>query len=166
MISRMTPKEALKRFYPELDDFRDCQEEAIDRLWCGKSTLLLMPTGMGKSLTYQVPVLASGRIGVIISPLIALMQQQALALADSGANVLTLGGSTDARQAQEQLKRFNWNSGSGFIFLSPERMEADGYIEYLLAKHKKRISLVAIDESNTSDIIAPIIGKKYVAITK
>ncbi|MCC9608574.1 RecQ family ATP-dependent DNA helicase [Blastopirellula sp. JC732] len=148
MISNVAPENALRHFYPDIAGFRDCQREAIDRLWKGESTLLLMPTGMGKSLAYQLPVLASGKVGVVISPLIALMQQQAANLIQSGANVLSLGGATDARQAQDQLKKFRWDSGAGFLFVSPERMETDGYIEYLLSKHRSRISLLAIDESH------------------
>lgn len=142
-----TPKSALTTFFPGIAGFRDCQEQAIERIWAGRSSLLLMPTGMGKSLVYQLPVFASGGIGIIISPLIALMQQQAQVLRDAGANVLSLGGA-DSTEAQKALKAYPWSAGAGFLFVSPERAETDGYLEYLLRQHKENVALVAIDESH------------------
>lgn len=141
-----TPCNALATFFPKFQ-FHDCQSEAIDRTWSGKSSLVLMPTGMGKSLIYQLPVFASHGIGIVISPLIALMQQQAQALSNAGAKVLSLGGS-DATAAQEALRRFNWTDGPGFLFVSPERAEMDGYLEHLIRKHKTLVTLVAIDEAH------------------
>jgi ATP-dependent DNA helicase RecQ len=144
---KQSPDQALATWFPRTKGFRDQQKDAIERVWGGKSSLVLMPTGMGKSLTYQLPVLASGRIGVVISPLIALMQQQSMILSELGAKVLSLGGS-DAVEAQEALRRFPWSDGAGFIFVSPERAETDGYLEYLLRKHRHSISLIAIDEAH------------------
>lgn len=144
---KSTPSQALASFFPRLAGFRDCQKDAVDRIWAGRSSLVLMPTGMGKSLIYQLPVLASGRIGIIISPLIALMQQQAQSLREAGARVLSLGGA-DATEAQQALKSFPWADGPGFLFVSPERAETDGYLEYLVRQHKQHVALVAIDESH------------------
>ena len=121
MIPTTSPHESLRRYFPDVAGFRDCQEIAIERIWEGKSSLVLMPTGKGKSLIFQLPVMASGKIGIVISPLIALMQQQATKLKEIGANVLSLGGAADAKAAQEALKKFQWNNGAGFIFISPER---------------------------------------------
>ena len=104
-----------------------------------------MPTGMGKSLIYQLPVLASGGVGLIISPLIALMQQQAQILEGLGATVLTLGGA-DAQSAQASLRAFSWFNGPAFLFISPERLETDGYLEFLLRRYRSAITLVAIDD--------------------
>ena len=106
-----------------------------------------MPTGMGKSLIYQLPVLASEGVGLIISPLIALMQQQAQILERLGATVLTLGGA-DAQSAQASLREFSWFNGPAFLFISPERLETDGYLEFLLRRHRSAITLVAIDEAH------------------
>ena len=106
-----------------------------------------MPTGMGKSLIYQLPVLASEGVGLIISPLIALMQQQAQILGRLGATVLTLGGA-DAQSAQTRLREFSWSSGPAFLFISPERLETDGYLEFLLRRYRKALALVAIDEAH------------------
>lgn len=142
-----TADEALATFFPKIKGFRDCQAGAISRVWRGRSSLILMPTGMGKSLVYQVPVLASGGIGIIISPLIALMQQQSQLLRQAGATVLSLGGA-DAGEAQRALRGFPWADGAGFLFVSPERAETDGYFEYLVRKHREHVTLVAIDEAH------------------
>lgn len=142
-----TPEGALATFFPKMKGFRDCQADAIGRVWRGESALVLMPTGMGKSLVYQLPVLASGGIGIIISPLIALMEQQAQVLRNAGATVLSLGGA-DAGEAQKALRDFPWSAGAGFLFVSPERAETDGYLEYLLRQHRDQIALVAVDEAH------------------
>jgi hypothetical protein len=130
----LSPEEALAKWFPDTS-FRDRQREAVARIWNGRSSLVLMPTGMGKSLIFQLPVLASGGIGVVISPLIALMQQQTEILRDLGAEVLSLGG-RDALDAQGALRSFPWADGPGFLFVSPERAETDGYLEHLLRKHR------------------------------
>jgi ATP-dependent DNA helicase RecQ len=102
---------------------------------------------MGKSLVFQLPVLASGGIGIVISPLIALMQEQSSKLIAMGAFVLSLGG-RDASEAQEELRDFPWKRGPAFLFLSPERAETDGYLERLLRRYRDEITLIAIDEAH------------------
>ncbi len=144
---KVTPDEALAKLLPKGHTFRDRQREAVERVWEGRSSLVLMPTGTGKSLVYQLPVLASGGVGIVISPLIALMQQQARTLQDQGAQVLSLGGA-DAREAQESLRKFPWTTGPGFLFVSPERAETDGYLEHVLRRHRDNIVLVAVDEAH------------------
>jgi len=142
-----TPEDALRTWFPSTPGFRDRQRDALERIWNGRSILLLMPTGVGKSIVYQLPVLAGGGIGVIISPLIALMQQQAQILSDLGAITLSLSG-RDAKDAQEALRDFPWSREPAFLFVSPERVETDGYLEHLLRKNKRFITLVAVDEAH------------------
>ena len=141
-----SPEAALLKWFPGTS-FRDRQIDAIRRLQTGRSALVLMPTGMGKSLIFQLPVLASEGVGLVISPLIALMQQQAQNLEKLGATVLTLGGA-DAQAAQAKLRTFSWSKGPAFLFISPERLETDGFLSFLLRKNRKSISLVAIDEAH------------------
>jgi ATP-dependent DNA helicase RecQ len=143
----LSPDQALAKWFPKTQGFRDRQKEAIERVWKSKSSLVLMPTGIGKSLIYQLYVLASESVGVVISPLIALMQQQSMILSALGATVLSLGGS-DAVEAQEALHKFPWSDGAGFLFISPERAETDGYLEHLLRKHRESVGLIAIDEAH------------------
>lgn len=142
-----TPASALEEWFPEVACFRDKQEAALNRVWAGGSCMVLMPTGVGKSLIYQLPVFASRGIGIVISPLIALMRQQADKLEAAGATVLSLGGE-DAMSAQKSLKKFPWDKGPAFLFISPERAETDGYIEFLLRKHRDAITLIAVDEAH------------------
>ena len=148
MVSRKgwSPEAALATWFPDAS-FRDRQLDAVHRLQAGRSALVLMPTGMGKSLIYQLPVLATEGVGLIISPLIALMQQQAKNLDRLGATVLTLGGA-DAQSAQASMRAFSWSNGPAFLFISPERLETDGYLEFLLRRHSSAITLVAIDEAH------------------
>lgn len=138
--------EALAVWFQEITDLRDRQREVIERILAGRSTLMLMATGGGKSLCFQLPVLMRQGVGIIISPLIALMQDQTQKLSKRGVQVLSLGG-LDARDAQESLRQFDWNS-PGFIFTSPERAETDGYLEHLLRQNKSRVTLVAVDEAH------------------
>lgn len=142
-----SPLAALHKWFPAAQGFRDRQLGALERVWAGKSTLVLMPTGTGKSLIYQLPVLASGAVGLIISPLVALMKQQADVLAKLGAQAVTFSA-LDTAEAHERMRRFDWSSGPAFLFVSPERMETDGYLEFLLKRNKQRVSLVAIDEAH------------------
>lgn len=146
-MNPMTPQAVLAKWFPTFPGFRDRQLEVIERLLAGRSTLLLMPTGGGKSLTYQIPVLAAGRIGVIVSPLIALMREQAEQLEAMGVPAVSLGG-LEPLQAQEALRTFKWREGRGFLFTSPERAETDGYLEHLLRANRSQIGLVAIDEAH------------------
>jgi len=146
-MNPLSPQAALSRWYPTISGFRDRQLEVIERLLAGRSTLLLMPTGMGKSLTYQISVLAAGRVGIVVSPLIALMREQAAKLETMGVPAISLGG-LEPLQAQEALRRFQWNDGPGFVFTSPERAETDGYLEYLLRANRSRIGLITVDEAH------------------
>lgn len=143
----ITPEEALSRWFTEVSEFRGPQREVIDRIAAGNSTLLLMPTGGGKSLTYQLPTLMRSGVAIVVSPLIALMREQAERLQGKGFHALSLGG-LDSREAQEALRTFPFNQGSGFIFTSPERAETDGYLEYLLRRNRQRIVLFGIDEAH------------------
>lgn len=142
----MRPQQALGKWFPGFS-FRDAQETVIERLMAGHSTLVLMPTGGGKSLTYQLPVLAQNRIGIVLSPLIALMRDQVRKLDAQGVRSLSLGG-LGAREAHEALDAFAWTDEPGFIFTSPERIEIDGYLEYLIRLNRDRIALVAVDEAH------------------
>lgn len=142
-----SPEDALKHWFPELPGFRDQQKIAVDRLAHGASTLLLMPTGIGKSLTYQLPVLMSDGIGIVISPLIALMREHAEKLTKKGIRAISLGG-LSAKEAQEALRLFPWNGGPGFILTSPERAETDGFLKHLIRTHRDRVTLIAIDEAH------------------
>jgi ATP-dependent DNA helicase RecQ len=143
----ITPEFALARWFPAIAAFRPPQREVVERLVRRQPTLLLMPTGGGKSLAYQLPALMTDGIAVIVSPLIALMREQTDRLRGMGVPALSLGG-LDPREAQEELRSFPFGGGAGFVFTSPERAETDGYLEYLLRKNREHVRLVAIDEAH------------------
>ena len=126
------------------DGFRHSQRKIIDALVARRDCLVLMPTGGGKSLCYQIPALAQQGIGVVISPLIALMHDQVEALLELGVEAAYLNSSQDFEQRREVFKKLH--SGKlKLLYLSPERLLMDDTLELL---RRLDISLFAIDEAH------------------
>ena len=125
-------------------EFRAHQRKVCEAATAGRDVLLVMPTGAGKSLCYQLPALARGATALVISPLIALMDDQASKLAQLGLRVARIHSGLprdDARQAcRDYLK-----GELDFLFIAPERMRVPGFPE-MLARRKP--GLVAIDEAH------------------
>jgi ATP-dependent DNA helicase RecQ len=140
--------EILERYFPELGGFRDVQEDAVDRLANGDRILCLMPTGLGKSLIYQVAGLRSGKTTLVLSPLVALMDQQAERLQKRGIRAQPLHGALSGERYYRTVRTLFENEAPGFIFLSPERMFFDGYLEHVLRENRHRVGLVVIDEAH------------------
>ncbi len=123
------------------------QEKVINRVITNGSTLAVMPTGGGKSLIYWVAAKALKGTSLVISPLIALIDEQAEKLTKLGFNVLAIHGGMGASEQIKQLKKFaKGESNPDFIFASPERMATDGFFEYCISLQKDKIKLVVIDE--------------------
>jgi ATP-dependent DNA helicase RecQ len=126
------------------DSFRGRQEEIISHVIGGGDALVLMPTGGGKSLCYQIPALVRPGTGVVISPLIALMQDQVQALRQLGIRADFLNSTQDpgTRHVVEQ----QFKAGElDLLYLAPERLRAPGTLQLLDAS---RISVFAIDEAH------------------
>ncbi|HEX4290547.1 MAG TPA: DNA helicase RecQ [Trebonia sp.] len=126
------------------DTFRGRQEEIIDHVIGGGDALVLMPTGGGKSLCYQIPALVRPGTGVVISPLIALMQDQVQALRQLGIRADFLNSTQDpgTRHVVEQ----QFKAGElDLLYLAPERLRSPGTLQLLEAS---RISVFAIDEAH------------------
>ena len=126
------------------DSFRGRQEEIIGHVVGGGDALVLMPTGGGKSLCYQIPALVRPGTGVVISPLIALMQDQVQALRQLGIRADFLNSTQDpgTRHVVEQ----QFKAGElDLLYLAPERLRAPGTLQLLEAS---RISVFAIDEAH------------------
>jgi ATP-dependent DNA helicase RecQ len=125
-------------------DFRGQQEEIITHVVEGGDALVLMPTGGGKSLCYQIPALARPGTGVVISPLIALMQDQVMALRQLGIRAEFLNSTQDPgeRQVIEALFR---NKELDLLYIAPERLRSKQTIDLL---DSGKISLFAIDEAH------------------
>ncbi|WP_167137847.1 DNA helicase RecQ [Diaminobutyricimonas sp. TR449] len=124
--------------------FRGQQAEIIDQVIGGGDALVLMPTGGGKSLCYQIPALVRDGCGVVISPLIALMQDQVDALAAVGARAAFLNSTQgpDERRAVEQA----FLAGElDFLYLAPERLNLESTVNLL---DRGKVALFAIDEAH------------------
>lgn len=132
----------LKRHFG-YDHFRENQQEVIDNTLARKDSLVLMPTGGGKSLCYQIPALAMEGTAVVVSPLISLMQDQVDALNANGIPAESLNSSNDFTR-DTLIRRKALNGQLKLIYVSPERLLAE--IPYFLCH--LNISLFAIDEAH------------------
>src|SRR5580700_2161746 len=122
--------DALKRYWG-YDAFRPRQEEIVRALASGRDVCVIMPTGGGKSLCYQLPaVLAPNRTAVVISPLIALMQDQVAQLLQMGISAACLNATTPSDERNHILHQ----AGPGkyqLLYLSPERIAISGTVDWL-----------------------------------
>jgi ATP-dependent DNA helicase RecQ len=139
----MSPREVLKRYFG-YTSFRTYQEEIVEHLVAGGDAFVLMPTGSGKSLCYQIPALIRRGVCVVVSPLIALMQDQVDAVNELGIRAGFLNSTLDARQARSIEKRAR-EGGLDLLYVAPERLVTDGFMALLGGM---KISLFAIDEAH------------------
>jgi len=142
--------EILNKYFGDIagDGLRDLQEPVIRRIIEGKNTLCLMPTGGGKSLIYQVAGLCMGKTTLVISPLIALMSQQNERLVNRGVKTLYFPGGIGGKELYTMLKKCGDEDAPDFIFISPERLEFEGYFEFIIKKMRDRIGLIVSDEAH------------------
>jgi ATP-dependent DNA helicase RecQ len=124
--------------------FRSHQADIVKTLLAGGDALVLMPTGGGKSLCYQIPALARPGTGVVVSPLIALMQDQVDALEAVGVSAAYLNSSQD-REQQDAVTRRLLSGELDLLYVAPERLVKDYTLGLL---ERARISLFAIDEAH------------------
>ena len=136
-----TPLEALHTTfgYPA---FRGRQAEVIDRVMAGRHSLAVMPTGAGKSLTYQIPALCRPGTGLVISPLIALMHDQVRSAEAAGIRAGTLTSADDNRD--ETIARFR-DGDLDLLYVAPERASTEGFRRLI---DRVQLSLIAIDEAH------------------
>jgi ATP-dependent DNA helicase RecQ len=130
------------------DAFRHGQQEAVEALLADDDALVLLPTGAGKSLCYQVPAIARARRGegatIVISPLIALMNDQVSALAARGVAVAALHSQCEDAARVETIGRL-MRGELALLYVSPERAVLDGFKRLL---GRARIAMIAIDEAH------------------
>jgi RecQ family ATP-dependent DNA helicase len=125
-------------------EFRSGQELVCRTAVDGHDLLLVMPTGAGKSLCYQLPALARGGTALVISPLIALMEDQAAKLAALGLKVARIHSGLDRTVARQACVDF-LKGDLQFLFIAPERLRVPGFVEMLA---KRQLALIAIDEAH------------------
>ena len=125
-------------------DFRGDQKDVIQTVLDGNDALVLMPTGGGKSLCYQIPGLVREGLAIVVSPLIALMQDQVNALQQLGLQASYLN-STQSREEQNIVMRSIHDGSLDILYVAPERLLLDSTLNRLMAAD---ISLIAIDEAH------------------
>jgi len=138
-----SPRDLLQRVFG-YRAFRGPQEQIVEHLVAGGDALVLMPTGGGKSLCYQVPALLRAGCGVIVSPLIALMQDQVDALVQLGVRAAVLNSTLDAATAA-QVERAFLAGELDLLYVAPERLLTQRFLELL---DRARVALFAIDEAH------------------
>ena len=138
-----TPLDILRSTFGH-GSFRGRQEEAINHLLAGKDALLLMPTGSGKSLCYQIPAILRPGLAIVISPLIALMQDQVAALRAKGVRAAFLNSMLTNVDAWE-VKRQMMGGELDLLYVSPERVLMPGFLQAL---DQVPLALFAIDEAH------------------
>lgn len=142
-MQRPTPIEVLKSVFG-YDSFRHQQQAIIDTLVDGGDVLTLMPTGGGKSLCYQIPAIVRPGVGVVVSPLIALMKDQVDALRQVGVAAAYLN-STLSSYEQREVEEAIRNEEIQLLYIAPERLMMESTLSLL---SQCRISLFAIDEAH------------------
>jgi len=138
-----TPLDILKETYG-YEQFRDDQAVIIDHIIGGGDALVIMPTGSGKSLCYQIPAMLRPGVGIVVSPLIALMADQVAALTMNGVKAAFINSTLSAAEAA-QLEQGMRNGEFDLIYVAPERLCTDRFLS-LLAQCE--IALFAIDEAH------------------
>ncbi|MEO1112288.1 MAG: RecQ family ATP-dependent DNA helicase, partial [Pseudomonadota bacterium] len=126
------------------DDFRGRQKEVIDTLIDGRDAVVLFPTGAGKSLCYQIPALCRRGVGVVVSPLIALMKDQVGALQAAGVRAAALN-STLLPEEQDRLREDLRRGDIDLLYVTPERLGNESFRRFL---DTLEIALFAIDEAH------------------
>ncbi|MBU0486213.1 MAG: DNA helicase RecQ [Proteobacteria bacterium] len=124
--------------------FREHQAEIIDSVIQGNDAFVLMPTGGGKSLCYQIPALHREGVGIVVSPLISLMKDQVDALKENGVNAAFYNSSLKSAEAREVLATLH-NKELDLLYIAPERLMSEAFLERL---KDIPIALFAIDEAH------------------
>jgi ATP-dependent DNA helicase RecQ len=142
-LAEPDPAEILHRVFGH-PGFRGRQEEIIRHVVAGGSGLVLMPTGGGKSICFQVPALCREGLGVVVSPLIALMEDQVAAMRQQGIPAAALHSDLD-EEASREVRRALAGGEIKLLYVSPERLT----LETTLARlQERRIALFAVDEAH------------------
>ena len=144
MGARRDPHEVLREIFG-FEDFRSFQEEAIRHVIGGGNALILMPTGGGKSLCYQIPALCRPGVAIVVSPLIALMQDQVEALRQRGVRA----AAWNSASSEDEIDRIVTALAAeelDLLYVAPERLMMPAFLERVVARAK--LALFAIDEAH------------------
>ena len=143
-------------------EFRPNQKEIIEHVLSEKKLLAVMPTGAGKSLCYQIPAIVSSKRTIIISPLIALMDDQVSSMKLLGVKVEKIHANIDRQEAIDAWLRFK-NGESKIIYMSPERLMTEKMLQSLQSLD---IGLFVIDEAHCISKWGQSFRKDYEALSQ
>ena len=143
LSTRPTPLSLLREVFG-FEEFRPSQAAVIDDVLDGRDAFVLMPTGGGKSLCYQIPAMLRLGVGIVVSPLIALMKDQVDALRANGVVAAAFNSALDPDEARELLAQLH-NDELDLLYVSPEKLISSGFLDRL---DEIPISLFAIDEAH------------------
>lgn len=135
---------AVLKKYWGFDTLRPLQAEAIDAALSGRDSLVVLPTGGGKSLCYQIPPIITGKLAVVVSPLISLMNDQVAGLTLAGYPAAALHGNLSAEQAGEVRRRAR-EGELKLLFTAPERLLSESFLSWLTGLN---VGSFAIDEAH------------------
>ena len=141
--------------------FREHQEEVIDHVMAGSDALVIMPTGGGKSVCYQVPAIASDGMAIVVSPLIALMNDQVIAMQQYGVEAAAI----HSNHTSDQLRKIVDDIEAGsvkLLYVSPERLTNTRFLAFL---QQQNISFIAVDEAHCVSVWGNDFRPDYAALS-
>ena len=139
----MTPREALKTYFG-FDDFLEHQERIVERILSGEDLAVIMPTGAGKSICYQLPILMTSGYGIVASPLIALMQDQVESLRRRGIAAEFINSTVPLARQEEIIRRVAAGEVK-LLYVAPERFGAGTFRAFL---HRTPPHILVVDEAH------------------
>ncbi|NWK53981.1 ATP-dependent DNA helicase RecQ [Verrucomicrobiaceae bacterium N1E253] len=143
MAQTRDPLEVLKHYFG-FEGFLDAQEQVVSQILSGRDGLVVMPTGGGKSLCYQLPALCLSGVTLVVSPLIALMKDQVDALLEKGIAATVINSSLDPGEQRDRIRRMKEGEFK-LVYIAPERFRAESF---MLALAEVEIALFAVDEAH------------------
>ncbi|MCK4440720.1 MAG: RecQ family ATP-dependent DNA helicase, partial [Sulfurovaceae bacterium] len=139
----MNKLEILQHYFGH-QSFRNQQEEVIDAILNGQDVLMILPTGGGKSLCYQLPSLIMDGITIVVSPLLALMHDQVVALRENGISSAMLSSMQTAQETKEIAKDLYQNRIK-LLYVAPERLMQEGFLNFIMDLN---INFFVVDEAH------------------
>ncbi|MFK7909057.1 MAG: RecQ family ATP-dependent DNA helicase [Akkermansiaceae bacterium] len=143
MATAHDPKDILKQYFG-FDDFLDAQEDVVSQILSGQDGLVVMPTGGGKSLCYQLPAMCLEGVTLVVSPLIALMKDQVDALIEKNIPATMINSTLDAGEQRDRIRRMREGEYK-LVYVAPERFRAPSFMDAIKSVN---VALFAVDEAH------------------